>query len=80
MILMEAIVFDVEVPFHCLAADAELNAIVRRPGWRGSPDSSNLAPAEFKTKVLPHVSSCLSQIYNTHIFELLENCFGGAEA
>jgi len=30
MILMETIVFDVEVPFRCLAADTELKAIVRQ--------------------------------------------------
>jgi hypothetical protein len=32
MILIEAIVFDVEVPFHCSAGDTELYAIVRQPG------------------------------------------------
>jgi hypothetical protein len=32
MILMEAIVFDVEVPFRCSAGDALLNAIVYQPG------------------------------------------------
>jgi hypothetical protein len=73
-------VFDVEVPFLCWAGDTELNAIVRRPGLRSSPDSSNLAPPEFKTKALPSVSSCLSQMWNTPIFEVLENCFGGIEA